>query len=312
MLAAEEAPEKFAGIQFLYEDSQYDPKLAITAFSRLVEVERVPIVLAFGTGVNQALAPLAEKQHVPLLALGTDDFGAGKQYVVRFGMHAVKYAEALLEYLRRNGWKRIALIKQEVAFFNEVANGFTARMRPEEQLVVNVPLLPEETDFRPTILQLKKLDVDAVGAFVVNSRAAQFFAQARDLHLDKPVFGLNTFESRDALAAAQKLMPGVVFPSAAFSPGFATRYTHRFGSAVQIPFGAVGHDFASLTAILKERRPATDEGLAWMAAMRGIRYRGECGMVRYTAAAPIGAAFEMPAALRRVTTDGVETVFVVE
>ena len=152
-----------------------------------------------------------------------------------------------------------------------------------------------------------------MGVFIASGRAAQFLAQADNLQLDKPLFGLNTFESSDALAAVKKFMPGLVFPSAASTPEFAQNYSKRFGSDIQIPFGALGHDFALLAAIVREHAPQKDSPAGWIAALRQVAgFQGVCGPVRFSQASPSGPAFDMPTALRRVSKNGVETILIQE
>lgn len=55
-------------IELVYVDSQGDPKTGVTGAQRLIDVERVPVLTTFLTGVSEAVKPIAEQRGVLLLA----------------------------------------------------------------------------------------------------------------------------------------------------------------------------------------------------------------------------------------------------
>lgn len=311
-LALEEQPRARERFKFLYEDSQYDPKQAVPAFLKLVTREKIDLVFSFGTGVNQALSPVAESQGIPLLILSTDNASAGKKFVIRFSMHADKYALALLQYVREQGFKHLLVAKQEIAFFNEIVAGMKRHLNPDEMLSVE-NLLPEERDFRALLLRLKGIPSDAIGAFIVSGQAGHFLLQAKELQFQRPFFGANTFEGRDELRLSGGALVGAVYPSINFSNEFHQAYFKRFGNDTQIPFAALSHDFA----VLLTKLPHYDQGRpAPQQLMRNLReiksYDGACGRINYLESPEFGPAFDLPAALRRVEPQGFTTLFIVE
>ena len=83
-MAKNKNPENFKNIEFIYEDSQWVPKMALSAFDKLRSVDKVSIVLNWGNPTTEALAPVAELSKTPLIGMTLDPkVGKGKKYVVR-------------------------------------------------------------------------------------------------------------------------------------------------------------------------------------------------------------------------------------
>lgn len=78
-----------------------------------------------------------------------------------------------------------------------------------------------ETNFRSHIPKLKANKFDAVGSFLMMGQIAQFAKQAREQHLDLPVFGNNAFESMNEIKAAEGAMEGSVFANTEIKPEFS-------------------------------------------------------------------------------------------
>jgi hypothetical protein len=56
-------------VTFIFEDDQLKPQLTITAAHKLIGTDHIDGMISFGTPTSLAVAPLFERQHIPLVAV---------------------------------------------------------------------------------------------------------------------------------------------------------------------------------------------------------------------------------------------------
>ena len=101
-LARKEHPDQFIEIDFVYEDSQYDPKLSISAYQKLRRDPDVKIIYSWGSNPSAPLIPIAAKECYPLFAVdsSTNSF-EDASCVIRFDVTGKKLGERLFGYLNK-------------------------------------------------------------------------------------------------------------------------------------------------------------------------------------------------------------------
>lgn len=65
-LTVEDQPDLKKYVDIIWEDSAYDSKKAVAAFNKLSTIDKVDLIYSFGGPMLNALAPLAERQKIPL------------------------------------------------------------------------------------------------------------------------------------------------------------------------------------------------------------------------------------------------------
>jgi branched-chain amino acid transport system substrate-binding protein len=301
-LARAADPTTFSRIQFVYEDSRYDPKEALSAFQRLTLNSKPDLVYNWGTGPNQAVIPAAESKHVPLLAMTTEAaISSNKAFVLRFSNYAEQYSLALLRYLREREFKHLAVVQGQVAYFEEVVRGIKKNLSQDESLDFVELIQPSDNDFRSLIVKLKRRRIDALGVFVAGGQISEFFRQARDLGLVKPFFGSNTFENPTEIRAAQGAMEGAVYPTIRATDEFRKLYLKQYGDNFQVAFAALGYDLALLCKQLLDKNPKRLSPTEMMKALRNsLPINGATGQMRYLEGPEAGPGFDFPVGLRVV------------
>ena len=248
-LAREEQPAELAKIDFIFEDDHYDPKTALTAFNKLRSVDQTRAVIVFGNESALALSPVAENAQTPLLALAQlPEVSRGRHYVVRLLPSIRSFVTPTLEHLRGLGYKRFAILKAEISFFNAQVDIFKSQLRPEETLVQLDEFAPSELDFRTKIAQLKRQSFDVLGIYLVPTQVAEFYKQAADLKADFRSFGSTPFESKSVVSSSRGLMEGAVYAHYRADEAFVEKYRSKFGNDIQISYAAIAHDVSFLLA----------------------------------------------------------------
>jgi branched-chain amino acid transport system substrate-binding protein len=86
-------------LEILLEDSHDNPKDAIMSFNKLLS-EKVPLIISTGDVVSLKLAPLADEQHIPVIATvaAGPDVGTNDGCVFRVFIQAIKQGETMGKY----------------------------------------------------------------------------------------------------------------------------------------------------------------------------------------------------------------------
>ena len=99
-LAQQKEKDILGGLQFIYEDSQYNPQSAVTIFRKFTSDSNVKFIINFGCPTSQAIAPIAEQVQIPT-ALFCSSLLLTKGKKFSFGMTspANEWAAILEKYL---------------------------------------------------------------------------------------------------------------------------------------------------------------------------------------------------------------------
>lgn len=247
--AIKESPDKFKHIQFVFEDNQYDSSEALAAFHKLCDVDKVNLIYNWGEPPLHAIASIAELKKLPIVAMSLDpEPSRGKKYIIRSINPSDHYAKALVNYLRKNGLKKIAILKTEDPFMNSMVEGLKKYLVDGETLSVFGTFSSGENDFKVHIAKLNRSDFDVVGVYLFPGQISAFYRQAGGQKFHKPTFGTDMFESKDEIQKAGGGMIGAVYPNLDVPLEFHTKYLEKFGTDTQIAYAYNANVFANVAA----------------------------------------------------------------
>lgn len=86
--------------ELVYENNEFDPKLGLSAYQKLVDVDRVKYLITFGGNVCPVINPLAQKDRVVNFATGcnTLPFTENFSYNFRFDVSEAEASKILMKY----------------------------------------------------------------------------------------------------------------------------------------------------------------------------------------------------------------------
>ncbi len=301
-LAQETYPELSKLIHFIYEDTRGDNSGTISAFNRLRSVDNAHLIMVWGFGPVQAVAPLAESQKVPLIAFSADrTVSVGKNYMIRFNFYAEQVGEAISDYLRQRGGKRYGIVKSEQAFLNAISDGFVASLGAGESVELIDNYQTSDMDFMPSILKARKRGYDAVGVLLWPGQISKFYQQLKVIGGGLKTFGPHLFESNSEIRQSGDAMDGAVFGVMTVTDDFRSRYTQRFGTDNRISFAASAYDFAVLTGTLF---PKPGERLSSEEILNRFRrappLKGANGEIRYVDTPSEGPSYRFNVEVLRI------------
>ena len=309
-LARSDNPALFKNIDFIYEDNSYDPKKAVSTFQKFVDLDKVDEILMWGNEPALSVAPIAEQRKFPMIAVAQyGRISLNREYIIRFINTGDQYSDALLTYLRTQGYKNLAIVQAEFSFFNMLIDGLKLHAT-DERIEVIEKVLPTETDFRVTIAKLKRKKFDILGVYLVPPQVREFFKQAAELNFHPLTFGTTSFESKGVLGASWQFMNGAVFAHNAVTAQFRDRYVSQIGNDMQLAYAANAYDFATLSAKLfgsLTQKPSAEEILSSY-ANSGLQ-SGASGDYRFVKSGDGGKHFEFDIVVRKITGDTTEEMY---
>lgn len=299
-LARADRGELFEKIDFAYEDDQYDGKQTLSAYRRLVTLNKVDLLFSFGSIAGHALTPLVEKQKLLMINIGfEEDFAAQRAQVIRSLNYSEQYVQKLLEYQRGIGVKHLQIINTELSFLNSMVSALKRNLKPDESLEIISTVNPGDLDFRSLIPKLKSRGANSIGLFILPDQLQAFIKQADELRLSVKLYGTDLFETAARLTPLGAL-DGAVYPYNWVEAQFAERYTDRFKSDAHLPFAGNAYDMA--LEVAKGVRKAEINSLKGLREhLESIReQKGVLGLFSFRTS-PSGAKyFEYPIVLKAI------------
>jgi branched-chain amino acid transport system substrate-binding protein len=229
----------------IIEDSRLDAKTAITAATKLIQQDKVSAVCSI-TGSSMALttAPLFNQAKVPVVdslssAPGlTSDGGAYYFRVQPSDNFAGSY---LVQWARENSsLKRAAIIYAESDWGQGLRDSISSASKAQGLNILTAEAARlGETDFRPTILRVRRMNPDLIFLVAHPQEAGLIVKQLAELNYRIPIMGSDSLSTDEVRTAAGKALDGVMFCLS--SPGegsiydnFQKKFKERFGKEATI------------------------------------------------------------------------------
>lgn len=250
-LAKEQQPALFTNVEFVYEDSQWDAKAAVSAFNKLVYTGNVSLVFNWGNPTTEALAPIAETRNVPLIGMTLDPSAArGKTRLIRSINPASDFSKRLAEYLKLKGYKNLGVVMAQNTYVQGLLDGLKANLAVDQRVTTIATFNLTDMDFRPAILKAKSQGYDAIGVFLISGQVSTFYRQFQQQHVTIPTFGTDFFESASEIKMANGAMEGAVYPHIGVTPSFESQYKAKYNNDYQIAYAGNAYDMAVLIGTL--------------------------------------------------------------
>lgn len=150
-------------IEFVFEDGGCNAESANKAIQRLVDVEKVKVVLGgFCSSETLAAAPIAEKNKVILLSTGSSspDISKAGDFVFRNYPSDLTQGKVVAEYAVKKGYKKVGVITEQQDYTFGIEKAFEEEFKKSGGEVLNETYLQDASDFKTQITKLKGEKVD--------------------------------------------------------------------------------------------------------------------------------------------------------
>lgn len=222
------------------EDIASDPTKAVTAVSKLISIDGVPIVIG-PTWLDsyQGAAPLADQHEIFMISpsasitavQGYGDSGKFKN-VFSTWYRTDHESEQLLAHLQKKGYRNVVLFFQQEPFWDDFSSFLKSRTATYGLTIVDeFHFNPQETDFRTFLQRVKAKNPDAI-IFGSNNEKANlsFLKQRQTLYPASRLYTTEWIEELTRRDDYKGLLNQVSFITPQVADGtFAATYKKRFG-----------------------------------------------------------------------------------
>ncbi|MEZ4754618.1 MAG: ABC transporter substrate-binding protein [Bdellovibrionota bacterium] len=160
------------------------------------------------------VAPIFQAKKVPLITLwdSTEDFLSHGNYMFSTGFSAEKAGEKIAEFSIKNlKSKKLAIVSHISAWAEALIKGYKRKAKElGAEVILEQPLSPETTDFRSSLLKVKKLNPDSV-FFPLLGNASSFLKQARTYEISSDLVSGDTMIVPGELEASGEAANGVYY-----------------------------------------------------------------------------------------------------
>lgn len=295
---------------FYTEDSKYDSKVAVTAFNKLVKLNKVSTIYNWGGPTSEAVAPLADPNSVALFVWSADPaISENNKNVIRFCNSGREYAEVLSRYLKQQRYRKVGIVKTENQYIDTILSGLVATSGMDLQIEVVDTYLPIDQNFSSTITKIRNQNYDALGIFLLSGQVSNFAKKLKEQKLKLPIFGTDFFESMTEVKQANGGLDQAVFSNNEVTNQFRSEYIGRFKNDFQINHAANGYDFANfLCGSLRSRLSGISSEEILTEAANITEFSGEQGKTKFTLGTRGDKSFPFPVVLRKISQSGISTI----
>lgn len=250
-------------LEILFEDSQADPKQAVSAYRKLRDVNRVSLILGpFTSGETLAVAPIAERDQTVIVATGASspEVSEAGEYTFRIVTSDLYDADVVARYLAKElGATRPAILYINNAYGRGIHDAFVTALGDNGGTVVAAEAYdPSALDYRPVIQRVAAANPDAL-FLVGHQEMGRVVRQVREAGIDIPIMSTGLFEDPAIVQSAGANAEDVHYSYASFDPEdaeplvteFVRSYSESYGAVPDI-IAALGFDAVRLAAKVTE------------------------------------------------------------
>lgn len=303
--------DKFQELKFVYEDNKYDAKTSITAFNKLKDLDKVNLTFVWGDTPSLAVAQVAERSKSPVVAVLTDhksvkDFN----YTVRFLNSYDQYADALVTYLRKQGFSKAAIVVADQPYYTNYYEGIQTALNKNEQLTLIDNYQSGATDFKTSILKIRSGDYDYLGLFLLPGQISTMSRQMKGLGVSLPTFGADDFESNTEVKDSEGGLEGGLYALNKVSPEFRKLYVDNYERDTLVGYAANAYEFALLCAKIFSRSDTALDGESIIAKISAAPPKnGVTGHYAFKSTSKHGKYFHFPVVVKKIVGLQREIVF---
>ncbi len=250
--------QKDVKIKLITEDSQANPAMGVTAIKKLIDVNRVKVIIGpLVSGVTLAVAPIAEKNKIILLSPSSSApaiTNAG-DYIFRTELSdfqgGIAQADIAIEKL---GFKKLACVYINNDYGASLFDVFKKRFEEKGgEILFKEGFLQGETNFKTILSKIASINIDAI--FVIShDEILNFVRQKLELGINLPIYTTPVFEDQRNLEKLGTLANGIIYTyygefdsnsDKALIKDFITAYKSKYG---ELPtyYAALAYDATNI------------------------------------------------------------------
>ena len=270
-------------IKIIYEDSGGDAARGVTAFQKLVNVDKVDIVLPIISKVAAPLVPLMREQMVPgIMSLVATNSATSKDnnYVYRLFWTADETGIIFAQRIIDAGFTNVGLLQAK----NEVSQSNIDVIRPlleKAGVKVSIETFQDpDTDFKTQLSKLKSENIQALGILTIPPVSMKnIITQTKQLDINIPLYDILSVFLNPGVPEMLGSLANNIYTIATpyligdYKKDFKDQYQSQTGKELT-GYSSIGYDMGTLLKYLVDQkafdRNSITQVLADMKSFEGI------------------------------------------
>ncbi len=258
-------------LRVVFEDDQADPKKTVAAYKKLITHDNVDLVLVVGSTQTAAVAPIADRDGVPVIGWASaEQASRGHRWVIRSWASASAEGAALVSKAKELGLTRMATLAYSDDYSLGVIRGFTDAFQADVLSLGEVS--PNESYFSGLVLQAKRKQIAGIVLCLNLGQNARFVIQAHQMGFNPVILGCEVLNGSGEIEAAHGSLTGAWFATVPVSAEFKSKYQARFKADTSISGAAIHYEIyrllAELQAAFKSSKPSRAQILQSLLSVR--------------------------------------------
>jgi branched-chain amino acid transport system substrate-binding protein len=238
-------------ISLIYEDDQLDPKTGVSAFRKLVEVNRVSAVIGpLTSSVALAIAPVANEKKIVLLSpsASSPSITEAGDYIFRNVASDEFESRVMAQYAYDSlKLRKIGIIHINNDFGVGYRDFFTKYFRDKGGEISATEVYEQgSSDFRTQLTKLKASSAEAI--YVIGYKEmGKVLRQAQELGIDAQFLSYSAIEDPDIISQAGNSADGVIYSRQSFDPNDPAGIVRKFSTSFRKVYNRSPDAYAALS-----------------------------------------------------------------
>jgi len=278
-------------LQYVFEDSQSDPRQTINIARKFVADERIAVEVGdFSSAASMAASPIYQAAGLVQFGFTNShpDFTKGGDYIWSNAVNQKDEMPLLADFLRDLGLKRVAVLFINSDWGRTAKDLLVEAVGKRGGTVVGAEgYLADEKDFRSAIVRVQSANPDGIALVSYYPDGAQITRQLRNAGVTQPIVAGGSIYSPKFIELGGDAVEGVL-TTVPFFPGdprpvvqtFVKSFTAKFGSEPDAYNGRAYDTFILLAEVMRQsgtERKAIKDGLGKIRDVPSVVY----GSVRF-------------------------------
>jgi branched-chain amino acid transport system substrate-binding protein len=213
-------------LEIIYEDDKNDPKEAVSAFNKLANIDKVPIVITAMSASSMAIYPIAEQKKIVLFAnCGHPEITMLSDWVFRNFPTSKHEAQRMASFV----WNTLKIKNLAILYINDAFGEAAMKEIKKEfesfggKILAIEPFEKDKTDFRSQIMKVLQLNPEAIYVYGYGKANGLVVRQIREFGYKGPLLGSYNFSVEPTLSIAKSALEGSYFTEPAFDPSLESK-----------------------------------------------------------------------------------------
>jgi branched-chain amino acid transport system substrate-binding protein len=200
-------------LEYIFEDSQSDPKQSVVVAQKFVADERIVVELGdFSSTASMAASPIYERGGLVQFGFTNShpDFTKSSDYTWSTSVTQAQASPALADFaVTTLGFKKLAVFQLNNDWGKATNDLFSQRVTElGAEIVANEEYLADETDFRSSLTTVKDANPDGIILISYQADGALIAQQAREAGITAPFVGSASLQSPDYITLGGDAVEG--------------------------------------------------------------------------------------------------------